>query len=124
MRTLNSDPGTRILNLSRYTGALRGHSDETSKSCVVGISAGLLAAAAVALSPEITALIPLAVEVILIAFRVGNHARTTARHVEVATTQDGAKSWSHAISGMTEAEALPILASFHQEKVIQGRSLL
>lgn len=74
-----------------------------------------------ALSPEITALIPLAVEVILIAFRVGNLARTTARYVEVAATQGGADSWSHAIADMTEAEALSILASFHQEKVTQGR---
>ena len=106
-----------LLNTSRTTTALRSHSNEASKSCVVGISAGLLAAAAVAMSPEITALIPLAVEVILIAFRVGRHVRRTARHVENANTNEDPESWSYAIAGMTEAEGQTMLTSFNQEKV-------
>ena len=70
-----------------------------------------------ACSPEITALIPLAVEVVLIAFRVGRLARTTARLVEVTSSGDSAASWSYAIPGMTQPEAQAALATFHQSKV-------
>lgn len=105
------------LNLSRYTSALHGQIEESTKSCVVGLSAGLLAAAAVACSPEITALIPLAVEVVLIAFRVGRLARTAARHIEVTRSEDSAASWSYVIPGMTQPEAQAALSTFNQSKV-------
>lgn len=105
------------LNSSRYTSALHGQIEESTKSCVVGLSAGLLAAAAVACSPEITALIPLAVEVVLIAFRVGRLARTAARHIEVTRTEDSAASWSFVIPGMTQPEAQAALSAYNQSKV-------
>lgn len=70
-----------------------------------------------ACSPEITALIPLAVEVVLIAFRLGRLARTAARHVDLASTEDSPASWSYAIPGMTQPEAQAALATFNESKV-------
>ena len=70
-----------------------------------------------ACSPEITALIPLAVEVVLIAFRVGRLARTAARHIEVTRTEDSATRWSFVIPGMTQPEAQAALSAYHQSKV-------
>ena len=70
-----------------------------------------------ACSPEITALIPLAVEVVLIAFRVGLLVRTAARHIEVTRTEDSAASWSFVIPGMTQPEAQATLSTFNQSKV-------
>lgn len=87
-----------------------------SQSCVVGLSTGLLAAAAVALSPTVPALIPLAVEVVLIAFRLGLHVEKTAENVESSHKPKGA-SWSYVVPGRTEAEAQAALDSFHNEKV-------
>ena len=70
-----------------------------------------------ACSPEITALIPLAVEVVLIAFRVGRLVRTAARHIEVTRTEDSAASWSFVIPGVTHADAKAALSTFNQSKV-------
>lgn len=70
-----------------------------------------------ACSPEITALIPLAVEVVLIAFRLGRLARTAARHIDLTSTEDSPASWSYAIPGMTQPEAQAALATFNQSMV-------
>ncbi len=70
-----------------------------------------------ACSPEITALIPLAVEVVLIAFRVGRLARTAARHIEVTRTEDNAATWSFVIPEITQPEAQAALSTFNQSKV-------
>ena len=84
----------------------------------MGFSTGLLAAAAVALSPAVSTLIPLAVEIILIAFRIGLHIERTARNVQNSSASTGA-SWSFVIPGSTEAKAEVALATFHSEKVVQ-----
>lgn len=112
-----SDARTSSLNASRYSSALRGRSDLATETCVVGLSAGLLAAAAVALAPATPALIPLAVEVVLIAFRIGLYVRSIASHLDVSTTQDSDASWSYAVPGMTEDQEQTALAIFHKEKV-------
>ena len=87
------------------------------ESCVVGLSTGLLSAAVVALSPTIPALMPLAVEAVLIAFRLGLHVRNTASNTEVSTAQDEDSTWSYEIAGQKESEARKALDDFHQDKV-------
>lgn len=81
----------------------------------VGISTGLLAAAAIAVSPAVPALTPLGVEVVLIAFRTGLHVGTVANHLDLQ--RDGAK-WSVVLSGMTDAECQRVLSDFHQDRSI------
>lgn len=95
------------------------------ESCVVGLSTGLLAAAVVALSPTIPALMPLAVEAVLIAFRLGLHVKTTASNIDMSPAHDDDSSWSCVISGKTEPEAQSALELFHQNKVtrIDNRSI-
>lgn len=99
-----------------YVSALRGSAHLESGSCVVGFSTGLLAAAAVALSPDVPALVPLAVEIVLIAFRLGLHIERTARNIEDSSVHEGA-SWSYVIPEKTEDEAQAALASFHNDRV-------
>ena len=70
-----------------------------------------------ACSPEITALIPLAVEVVLIAFRLGRLAGTAARHIDLAGREDSPASWSYAIPGMPRHEAQAALVTFNESKV-------
>lgn len=97
----------------RFANALHRHPAE-SETHAVGISTGLLAAAAIALSPAVPALIPLGVEVVLIAFRTGLHVGTIANHLD---SQHDGSSWSYAFSGITEAETRPLLSKFHAEQV-------
>ena len=87
------------------------------ESCVVGLSTGLLAAAVVALSPTIPAIMPLAVEAVLIAFRLGVHVKTTASNIEMSPIHDDDSSWSYVIPGKEKSEAQNALDFFHQDKV-------
>ena len=87
------------------------------QSCVVGLSTGLLAAAAVALSPTIPALMPLAVEAVLIAFRLGLHVQRTASNIEVSPVHDDDSSWAYVVLGKTDSEVQKALEDFHQDKV-------
>ena len=101
----------------RYVGSFRGRDNVGSETCVVGLSTGLLAAAAVALSPTIPALMPLAVEAVLIAFRLGLHVKTAASNIETSSAHDDGSSWSYVITGTTKPEAQQALDDFHHDKV-------
>lgn len=109
----------KIPNPFSYVGGIRGRDSMGLQSCVVGLSTGLLAAAVVALSPTIPALMPLAVEAVLIAFRLGLQVKTTARNIELPSAHDGDSSWSYVIPGKTQPEAQNALDDFHQDKVIR-----
>ena len=101
----------------RYVGGIRGRHTLGLESCVVGLSTGLLAAAVVALSPTIPALMPLAVEAVLIAFRLGLHVKTTAGNMEKSPAPGDDSSWSYVIPGKTKSEAQNALDDFHHEQV-------
>lgn len=81
----------------------------------MGLCTGLLAAAAVASSPALPALVPLGVEVVLIAFRTGLCVGTAARSLELS--RDGAASWSFIVTGTDDKEAQAAITAFHKEKV-------
>ena len=76
---------------------------------------GLLAAAAIACSPALPALIPLGVEVALIAFRVGLYVGTTAKRLDSA--RSGTASWSTIVTGTTKSTIQDALVAFHKDKV-------
>ena len=101
----------------RYVGGFRGRDNMGSETCVVGLSTGLLAAAVVALSPTVPALMPLAVEAVLIAFRLGLHVKNTASNIETSSAHDDGSSWSYVITGTTQSEAENALDDFHHDKV-------
>ena len=101
-------------NLYRYVNHGQGHFE--SNSCIVGISTGLLAAAAVALAPAVSLLLPLAVNVVLIAFRIGVCIDRVAYNLEDSTGHEG-DSWSYVLPGKTEDEAQAALDEFHHERV-------
>lgn len=84
---------------------------------VVGLSSGLLAAAAVALSPSIPALLPLGAHIVLIAFRLGLHVQIAANHLDSVHQVDDVKSWSRVIQMTTEMEVKKALDNFHRGMV-------
>ena len=99
----------------RYAGDLTGQSSEPSQTCLVGLCIGLLAGAAIASSPAPLALIPLAIEVVLIAFRTGSYIGATADRLELS--REGSVSWSTIIAGTSEAEVQSTLNDLHKTKV-------
>ena len=107
------------LTLFRYVGGSRGAQSMGLRSCVVGLSTGLLPAAVVALSPSIPALMPLAVEAVLVAFRLGLYVKTTANNIEPSPAHDDDSSWSYVIPGKTKSEVQSALDDFHLNEVIE-----
>ena len=102
-------------NVFRHAGELYGQPGQSTDTYAVGLCTGLLAAAAVASSPALPALIPLGVEVTLIAFRVGSYVGTTAKHLDMA--RSGSASWSTIVTGTTESVVHDALSALHADKV-------
>lgn len=80
---------------------------------IVGLCTGLIAASAVASADSLTALVPLAVEAVRVAFRTGAHVGRVAQQVECET---GRKSWSTIVAADVKAVEAA-LSEFHEENV-------
>ncbi|KAK5198467.1 polyketide synthase [Exophiala xenobiotica] len=79
---------------------------------LVGLCTGLIAASAVASADSLTALLPLAVESVRIAFRAGAHVGRVAEQIE-GDSKSG--SWSTIVAA-DEKSAQAALDAFHKEK--------
>ncbi|KIW13453.1 hypothetical protein PV08_08641 [Exophiala spinifera] len=79
---------------------------------LVGLCTGLIAASAVASADSLTALLPLAVESVRIAFRAGAHVGKVAEQIE-GDSKTG--SWSTIVAA-DEKSAQAALDAFHKEK--------
>lgn len=80
---------------------------------LAGLCTGLIAASAVASADSLTALLPLAVEAVRIAFRTGTHVGQVAQQLEC---ERGQNSWSTIVAADAEA-AEAALFVFHEENV-------
>jgi hypothetical protein len=78
----------------------------------VGLCSGLFAATAVASTPSLSTLVPVAVEIVLMAFRVGTHVHSLAE--KLSPTAESSDSWTHIYPGVKESQASTVLAEFHK----------
>lgn len=86
-----------------------------SENHVIGLCTGLLASAAVASSRSVGELIPVAVEAVVVALRLGLCAYKVRDYVGQYSGET--QSWSAVISGVNEEKALAIIEQFSVEKV-------
>lgn len=84
---------------------------------IVGLSIGQLPAAAIALAPTIPALLPLAVEITLISFRLGLYIQHAAHNLEPSITGKEARSWSVQVPTGNADKVREILRDVHSRKV-------
>ncbi|KAL7623783.1 fusarubin cluster-polyketide synthase [Parahypoxylon ruwenzoriense] len=82
-------------------------------SRLLGLCTGALAAAAVSCSRSVLELIPLAVDAVTVAFRIGVHVTDVAQRVEPLDAPD--RSWSIIVPGLASAEAVQ---KFCEESVL------
>lgn len=82
---------------------------------ILGLCTGLFAAAAVASTGSVSTLIPLAVQTVLMAFRIGSHVASLAERLCPAT--DRSDPWTHVLVDVTEADVNKALQSFHSSHV-------
>ena len=104
-----------MANRTRYTEEDFSESLNPSRTSIVGLCTGSLAAAAVASSPSPATLIPLAVEVVRIAFQTGLHVGATAGRVHRCV--ESRESWSYLVQEIGELEARQALEEFHKQQV-------
>lgn len=76
---------------------------------------GLIAASAIACADSLTALLPLAVEAVRVAFRVGAHVGNVSDRLE--TRRNAPKSWSTMLSAESEESVKSELETFHEQNV-------
>ena len=94
----------------RNEASLQDEISRSQESCLVGLCTGLLAATAITTAPSLSALIPIAVQMVLVAFRVGLYVSGMAEQLE--STDNISKSWSYVVPDISESRALEALANF------------
>lgn len=84
-------------------------------NCLIGLCTGLFSAVAIASSRSVTTLIPIAVEMVIVAFRAG--LRVTRMADELENGDESSDSWTYVIPDITEDAAQEILDNFHKQNV-------
>ncbi|KAL9092385.1 MAG: hypothetical protein Q9159_000893 [Coniocarpon cinnabarinum] len=105
-----------IAQLAHYLGYFEQHTSEIpvlTNTRSVGLCTGLLAAAAVSSARSLSELIPIAVECVRIAFRVGKTVGTARDALDIGT--DAQASWSTIVTNTNLEAAQAALDSFHQD---------
>lgn len=107
--------------LTDYSHAEKVPEDITQpmETNAVGLCAGLFAATAVASAPSLSALVPIAVQVVLMAFRTGAHVSDTADRLY--QTGDTAESWTFVVPSVGESTTRTIIDKFNTTQVRYGR---
>lgn len=109
------------MSLTPSSRAEKVHEDATrpEETCLVGLCTGLFAAAAIASSPSLSSLIPIAVQVALMAFRAGAHVAALAERLH--KDSDSSETWTYVLPTISEAETRSIIDLFHNQVVSKTR---
>jgi len=82
---------------------------------LVGLCSGLFAASAIASTPTLSTLVPVAVQVVLMAFRTGSYVHKLAERLYPTIEQS--ESWTYIFPGLKADETASLLKEFHQSSV-------
>jgi hypothetical protein len=93
------------------------HEDSTraSETCLIGLCSGLFAATAVSSSPSLSGLVPIAVQMVLMAFRTGAYVAALAERLHESS--EGSSSWTYVLPEIGELAASSIIRDFHKVNV-------
>ncbi|KAI0164431.1 polyketide synthase [Hypoxylon sp. FL1284] len=108
-----------ITQLAHYIDrSEKEHEDVTdhSNTKLSGLCTGLFAASAIASSYSLSALLRIAVQVVLMAFRTGHHVASLAERLDPPTEESD--SWTYVLPAAKEAEIRSVLAEFHKKEGI------
>ena len=101
----------------QFTPYLRGCSDDSHNTYILGACTGSIAASAIASATSLTTLLPLAVEAVRIAFRTGLYVGDVAERLE--GPHYACKSWSTIIATSDKGAAENTIEQFNQAHVRQ-----
>ncbi|TPX15728.1 uncharacterized protein E0L32_000062 [Thyridium curvatum] len=103
-----------ITQLAHYIDYAESHFEDVTdhgRMCLTGLCTGQFAAAAIASTPSLSTLVPVAVAAVLLAFRTGRHVGTFADRIYQSS--DSTESWTYIAYNVSIKEAQSILADFH-----------
>lgn len=80
-----------------------------------GLCSGMFAAAAITSTPTLSTLVPIAVQVVLMSFRTGNHVAAMAERL--CPPVEHSESWTYILPGVSGDQARSILDKFNTAKV-------
>lgn len=83
----------------------------------MALCTGVFAATAITSAPTLSALVPIAVEMVLVAFRTGCYVSKMAEILDSAT--DESESWTYLVPDTSESKMREILENFHTSCVRQ-----
>ncbi|KAJ4396512.1 hypothetical protein N0V93_000731 [Gnomoniopsis smithogilvyi] len=86
-----------------------------------GLCSGMFAAAAITSTPTLSTLVPVAVQVVLMAFRTGNYVAAMAERLCTSETERS-ESWTYILPGMTGDSAHSSIEKFNQSRNIPSAS--
>lgn len=104
-----------------YYGDLGHAYPSGSDSAIIGLCTGLLPSTAVSCSKTVGELIPVAVETVVLALRLGLCVHSVRKLVDRGTSSSS--SWSALVSGISEGEALDKIREFSSQKVSRPYSI-
>lgn len=106
---------SQIACFLRYQGSGTAEYPSESNTHIVGSCTGLLAAAVVSSSRSFVDLLPVAVEVVRIAFRLGSLVNEVRDQIEQSSNQS--TSWSVVLPGLCESDAVRTIQNFYEINV-------
>ncbi|KAG9246027.1 BcPKS12, polyketide synthase [Calycina marina] len=99
------------LYIEQQETLLDNHNDKPINNCLVGLCTGLLAATAIASAPTLSTLIPIATEIVLVAFRLGGYIAGIADRLDAVN--GSSESWTYVVPEVNEESASTIIRAFH-----------
>ncbi|OTB09253.1 hypothetical protein M426DRAFT_7268 [Hypoxylon sp. CI-4A] len=112
-----------IAQLAHYIDrSEKEYEDVTSHSNtkLSGLCTGLFAATAIASSYSLSTLLPIAIQVVLMAFRTGSQVASLADRLSPSTEKS--ESWTYVLPAAQEAETRSVLDEFHETEGVSQAS--
>ncbi|KAI0861579.1 polyketide synthase [Xylaria cubensis] len=112
-----------IAQITHYIFRTEKHPEDVTShenTTLSGLCTGLFAAAAIAMSPSLSTLLPIAVQVVLMAFRVGSHVGSLAERLNPSIERS--ESWTYVLPSLKDSDVEKILFEFLQSEGIPQAS--
>ncbi|KAK7739171.1 Type I Iterative PKS [Cytospora paraplurivora] len=104
-----------ISQLAHYIDHAEKHYEDVvqhEKTFLVGLCSGMFAAAAINSTPTLSMLVPVAVQVVLMAFRTGRHVAVMAE--QICPQVERSESWTYVVPGTKAEDAQSALDEFNK----------
>ncbi|KAL1839340.1 hypothetical protein VTJ49DRAFT_1636 [Mycothermus thermophilus] len=108
-----------ISQLAHYLHHAEKHNEDITSpqnTFLIGLCSGLWAAAAISMTPSLTGLVHIGVQVVILAFRTGSYVHEMGQRLSPA--HDQSDSWTYIFAGIDHDEALKRLNAFHESNAI------